>query len=525
VKLNRTYLDRLTREVSQLIRRDPSAVRQHKPNYDTVDIVDIIRYTYGLPDHVNDTRQAVAPILKAFPTNIEGQVFAAWYITKKLLRYGVDPDGSQYVFNPSDSLQTVEKGGATDCKSFTLFVTSLLKNMSIPHGVKFVSYKPGENSPVSHVYAIAVINGKAVPVDTTIDQYGKEVTPFYNPLIFMDREENAGLFSVSGAPDETAKGGYQAPPRYNATMLQVDFSRPMTEAELQAKLFIQNRYILRDLISTKRGAAGKTIDGIASPVTSIDREIEEAFQIVADINSGDVAGIGRKAKKKKGKAKEVLQNIANKVKNGTKAVVELPGKAVKGFLKNLVEKFLPAAAPATSLYLFINDMNLIRRLPEKVRRKRKRQEQMMNMITRRTGLSQQSYLMICRNGILKRFGKQPEAVIADAMRSKIRGIGDVGVIPPAVIQAAIQLFAGIFKFFKDKKQAADEAAFSEADAPDLNADFAGFSDESLATAVKNQPDQLNEEPTEEGAAAPSSDSDNSGGSGKKPTGPKKTGWC
>lgn len=505
-------------EVAQLMPKDPSQVVRKLPNYSTEDIIKAVLDNHSKPDHANDTAKAVS-VIKRLTSSRTEQVYLCWAITRELLKYDEDPTGSQYVFNPDDAVQHCASGEETDCKTYTLFCTSLLRNLGIDYTIKFVSYD-ANSSKVTHVYCQAKPENVWMSVDTTIAEFATEVIPFYHPKIFyMNRVENAGLVQISGASKRI---------EYKPTMLQVNAERPISEAELQTRLFIQNRNIMRDLVAQKRQAAGKSIDGIGSPVLKIDEEISEANKVLGDILTGDVAGIGRKADKKKGKAKQILQNIADKVKQGTKGVVHLATAPARLAMKTILEKLLPSAAPMF-LYLFVNDMNLIRKLPAKVRAKRKRAEMLMNFVVRRLEMSQQTFMLICRNGILKRYGKQPETVIAEAMRGKVSGAA-VGVIPPQVIQAAVQLVAHIVKFIVQRKKdkASDEADnITDADAPDLAADFAAApgdqftTTESLSTLageVKTQPDELNEEPSSQGAAQPGENG------GSEPT-VRKTGWC
>ena len=74
-------------------------------------------------------------------------------------RYVEDPKFNQWVQTPS-YMYWVEKEG--DCKSFTVFISSVLSNMGIPHIIRYVAYGTKD---VKHVYPVALLNGRQIPMD------------------------------------------------------------------------------------------------------------------------------------------------------------------------------------------------------------------------------------------------------------------------------------------------------------------------------------------------------------------------
>ena len=77
----------------------------------------------------------------------------------KNIRYKIDPSGEQWIKSPS---RTVHDGFA-DCKSLTLFQTSIFRNLGLRYRIKFVGY--GGQKQVSHVYPLVYIDEKWIPVD------------------------------------------------------------------------------------------------------------------------------------------------------------------------------------------------------------------------------------------------------------------------------------------------------------------------------------------------------------------------
>ena len=60
-----------------------------------------------------------------------------------------------------------------DCKSKTLFVNAVLRGLGIPYIIRFTNYSSPEKD-VKHVYTIAIVDGKEIPIDSVYNVFGKE---------------------------------------------------------------------------------------------------------------------------------------------------------------------------------------------------------------------------------------------------------------------------------------------------------------------------------------------------------------
>ena len=113
-------------------------------------------------------------------------------------KYKVDPDGVQWVRTPLRLLQDRE----ADCKSFSIFVCSVLSNLGIKNGFRFVSYTPDKQ--VTHVYSYFIDeDGKKVIVDT-VAQIQKGV-PAFEELKYkykIDYMNKTQISKLSGVDDE-----------------------------------------------------------------------------------------------------------------------------------------------------------------------------------------------------------------------------------------------------------------------------------------------------------------------------------
>jgi hypothetical protein len=64
-----------------------------------------------------------------------------------------------------------DRNTGNDCKHFTTFVSTILICLGIPVKLRLVSFNEFNKSP-THIYAVAMINGKELPIDAVINKFG-----------------------------------------------------------------------------------------------------------------------------------------------------------------------------------------------------------------------------------------------------------------------------------------------------------------------------------------------------------------
>lgn len=154
-----------------------------KRNGDTMDIVKHILKV----DRENDKR--FCAFASQFERNKEG-LRSLFYFVKNKIHYREDPDGFQYIKTPA----ALWDMGVGDCKSKTLFITQCLRCMGIPYIIRFVSYSP-DSRDVTHVYPIAVLDGKNIIMDTVYGYFDSEKRPYYYP---QDYPNMTHIMKISG---------------------------------------------------------------------------------------------------------------------------------------------------------------------------------------------------------------------------------------------------------------------------------------------------------------------------------------
>jgi hypothetical protein len=193
--------------------------------------------------------------------------------------------------------------------------------------------------------------------------------------------------------------------------------------------------------------------------------------------------------------KKVFKKAAEGIKKVSKAVLKVATAPARLAIKGILEVALPKMAPSF-LYLFIKDQNLVAKLPEKARRKRKKSEVLAKFIVQGVGMKEDHFMGIVRNGIMKRFGKSPEDVIRQQMQGRMSGIGDVGIIDD-IVKVVFSVLKQIGKLFK-KKQPAELDDYSGNDMPDPS-DFGSMSETektSYGNEIRNQEQSSGDEPGE-----------------------------
>ena len=93
-----------------------------------------------------------------------------WQYLKDNVRYEAEPNSTQSVKTLPKIYHDRNKGN--DCKHFTTFIASYLLAAGIPVKLRLVSFKIFDKTP-SHIYPVAIIGGKDVPVDAVINTFNK----------------------------------------------------------------------------------------------------------------------------------------------------------------------------------------------------------------------------------------------------------------------------------------------------------------------------------------------------------------
>ena len=139
----------------------------------------------------SETGPEMCEFAQQFDNGIEG-LKKLWKFVRTEINYDLDPGGEQWIQTPAH----LYDWGSGDCKSKTIFVNAVLHCLDIPYFIRFTRYDYSDTK-MRHVYTVAVVNGREIPIDTVYYKFGKE-KPF---AIKKDFQPMTKIAKISGCDD------------------------------------------------------------------------------------------------------------------------------------------------------------------------------------------------------------------------------------------------------------------------------------------------------------------------------------
>ncbi|NVO11714.1 MAG: hypothetical protein HXX16_17265 [Bacteroidales bacterium] len=364
------------------------------------------------------------------------------------ITYLEDKTGSQIVRRPA-YLWSSKTG---DCKSYSLFVTSVLKNLGINYQYAFASYS---DEPIArHVYPIINHNGKTVIVDAVYKIFNKE-KPYKHKWLFTKQGKNwhvtyynnlngkqmEGLYSI-GSVGESINAVDGTPRKITDFVISKPIDQ-MSEADMDLAIMRQRLEIEKNIVASVRGIGSQKVAEYQETINGVNA-------IIGMLNNGQDEQLNAYVGSLKSIAKRVVQKTVTVAKKTVKAVANVVTAPLRLAAQMVLEKFLPKAAPSF-LYIFATDKATIDKLPADAKRKRDKQVLLAKFIVDVLGMKQNHFMGIVRNGIMAQYKMSPENKIAEIINSSgaIKGIGDIGVIEDTI--KAVEEIAKIISKVTGKK--------------------------------------------------------------------------
>ena len=320
-----------------------------------------------------------------------------WQFVKYNIRYKEDPEGFQFVKYPF-RLYNDDVG---DCKSFTLFIVSVLQNMGIPYTIRFTRYATG---PVTHVYPVAHLPDGDVIVDAVWTHFDSEKKYYSKAENFKFEKRMSAIYKLSGigAAEATA-----------ASMLAIVKNLPDVTGSNIADMTDAEYY--------------KCLGFRAIGATTMAYEHRPAFApIILNFTEGAVGKINVK------KAGQVVKKTAQKA---GKVVVDAAKKIKEAWTKLINWVFKTALTKSAPYFLFTF---LKKNVSPKIAAMKAKQNGILNWLCKTTGVDRQKVDATLRAAFVKQTGKQPESMLNASAKAQVAGIG----IAPAVLAALPVLFVG-----------------------------------------------------------------------------------
>lgn len=104
-----------------------------------------------------------------------------WHFVYQHIAYRKDQEGYEQIRSPARVWHDRQKG--VDCDCYTVFISSILTNLRIPHILRITKY---HRDYFQHIYPVVVFNGKEIPIDCVTDKFNYEVPYSQNKDYPMD---------------------------------------------------------------------------------------------------------------------------------------------------------------------------------------------------------------------------------------------------------------------------------------------------------------------------------------------------
>lgn len=411
---------------------------------------------------VKDVRGQTADFSRQFTGDRAGLKKLFWWV-KENIEYKEDPLGVQWIREPA----RLWHDGVGDCKSYTLFIVSVLENMGLRYSIKFVNTeRPGKRT-VNHVYPVAILDdGEKVVIDAVYHTFNAE-----HPYHYAKTYKMAEIYRLSGL-GSTNTVASQELQRYKSELQAIAAQIPdeVTEEGGDITAMSAGEFL--------RWQQAQLFEALAETSTDGDDRTRYAAA-AAYITQGSGAGIGAFSSVDAAKLDALLATAAGmQAPAFPSPVLFIPEMSGVGSLKDVVgdiiddiktawkkvvnwlfKQAMPKAAPFF-LYAFLKGA------PGSRTAKRAAKQTAVLTWIQKAGQfdSADAVKNAARIGIVKAYGKQPEAVLDSAAGGKVSGVGAVVAAIVKVVTIVIDVVQTIAKLFKKKGPDVN----AQSDAPDFD---------------------------------------------------------
>ncbi len=385
-------------------------IKKPKPEDDNV------RYPDGLTKDIIETvlyankkaawyTSLFAPTLRK-KTGIE-TCRAIWSFVKTQIPYKVDPTGEQWIKSPG----RLWKDKLGDCKSFSVFTASCLKNLGIPYGYRFASYS--QNDPTAtHVYVYVPLAGGG---EIILDSVWTGPFNSQKPYTFK-QDKLMSKISYLGSVGTTASKHVPGVLKLTKDVADIsDGEMDLLIARQRLEIEKANSAAVGGPFNWQLEKYDQAIGVINHALSNIDNPA-----VIEGIGDDMIGRAKRKGKKKSGGG--FFKKIGRGIAKGFKAVTRVLSFPLRMVAKGILEIYLPKAA-MMFLYLFAEE----KMLTVKMKAKRKKSQKFKDFIVNKIGMKDKHFMGIVRNSLTKKLRMSPESYMAKALRSvAVKGIGSPG---------------------------------------------------------------------------------------------------
>lgn len=283
---------------------------------------------------------------KQFERSPEG-LKKLWEFVKYKIKYKEDPKGVQWIQSPA-RLYSSKIG---DCKSKTIFVNSILKNLSIPYKIRFISQKQGSRTP-THVYTVANLNGQEIVIDTVYKYFNKE-------------------------PKHTYKQDY--------TMTEISYLSGLNDEVEALKQKIKNF----DFVEATEAERQEMLTKEAFLIEALQSKDEQALSLAVNYRMDTETA-------------KAINELARQEKDA--AEVGVVFMLIPSVRKKIITGISKVALPKMGLFFLYSQVS-DQYLSDKAKKKKEKQEKFIKALLKASGMTRSTFDKIIENGIKAKTGK------------------------------------------------------------------------------------------------------------------------
>jgi hypothetical protein len=124
-----------------------------------------------IPKVVSETLDHTKKIAQLLKANTTYETCSnIWHFVYQHIAYKKDQEGYEQIRSPSRTWHDRKKG--VDCDCYSVFISSILTNCTIPHILRITKY---HREYFQHIYPVVVFSGKEIIMDCVTDQFNYEV--------------------------------------------------------------------------------------------------------------------------------------------------------------------------------------------------------------------------------------------------------------------------------------------------------------------------------------------------------------
>lgn len=177
-----------------------------------------------------------------------------WDFVKSTVKYKVDEMGIQDVKTPARTFHDK----FADCKSYSIFIASILRNLGIDYKYRFVSFRKNDDTP-THVYIVVPNGNDLIIIDDVLDNFNEE-----KPFTFNKDFNMTQIYAVSGIEE---------PIRYKK-IIDLGKEMPTSHGELDIKLYKDSLQTDQKLIDRALGVGNIKSEKVQNRIDVLDDMIE-----------------------------------------------------------------------------------------------------------------------------------------------------------------------------------------------------------------------------------------------------------